>query len=168
MSDTARDLYLASLDPKAELNARRLAELSRVPDDDPTWLLLHEVQQSARELTRGAKAALANDAFAQRLALAVASSVATDMRVISAVADGITGVHDVSVRAIRSLESEVRDVARKRAIAPISSLIFAAALALVVGFVAMWASYGVGSRYGYDLGYRSGYHDAILYKRNHK
>lgn len=168
MSHTARDLYLASLDPNAELNARRLAECSRIPDDDPTWLLLHKVQRSARELTRSANAALANDAFAERLASAVASIVANDKRLISAIADGITGVHAVSVRSIRSLESEVRDVARKRAFAPISSLIFAAALALVVGFAAMWASYTAGSGYGHDLGFRSGYQDGILYERNHK
>lgn len=115
-------MYLASLDAKAELNARRLAERSRIPDDDPTWLLLHEMQQATRELTRGANAALTNDAFAERLSSTIASSIVNDQRIIATVANGITGIHDTSARAIRSLESEVREVARKRAIAPVSSL----------------------------------------------
>jgi hypothetical protein len=168
MTATARDIYLASLDSKAELNARRLAERSRVPDDDPTWMLLYEIQQSTRELTRGANAALTNDAFAERLSSTVASSIINDQRIIAAVADSVSGIHDASVRAIRSLESEVREVARKRAIAPISSLLFALALALIVGFAALWASYNAGSGYGFDTGYSAGYHDRILYERNHK
>ncbi len=168
MTATARDIYLASLDPKAELNARRLAERSRIPDDDPMWLLLHEMQQATRELTRGATAALANDAFAERLSSTVASGITNDQRIIAAVASGITGIHDASVRAIRSLESEVRDVARKRAIVPISSLVFALALALIVGFASLWASYNAGSGYGFDTGYSAGYRDRVLYERNHK
>lgn len=168
MTATARDIYLASLDSKAELNARRLAERSRIPDDDPMWLLLHEMQQATRELTRGANAALTNDSFAARLSLAVASSITNDQRIIAAVANGITGIHDASVRAIRSLESEVREVARKRAIAPLSSLLFALALALLVGFATLWASYNAGSGYGFDTGYSAGYHDRALYERNHK
>ncbi len=168
MTATARDIYLASLDPKAELNARRLAERSRIPDDDPMWLLLHEMQQSTRELTRGANAALTNDAFAERLSSTVASTITNDKRITTAVADGITGIHDISVRAIRSLESEIRDATRKRAIAPISSLVFALALALIAGFAAMWASYNVGSGYGFDAGYRAGYHDRVLYERTHQ
>jgi hypothetical protein len=168
MTGTARDLYLGSLDPNAELNARRLAERSRIPDDDPMWLLLHEMQQSMREVTRGAHAALANELFAQRLTTAVATTVVNDERIIGAVAAGINAIQDSSIRAIRSLESEVRNLTRKRAIAPISSLVFALALSLVVGFASIWASYNVGTGYGYDLGYRSGYHDGILYERNRK
>lgn len=168
MSGTARDIYLASLDPHTELNARRLAERSRIPDDDPMWLMLHEMQQSAREVTRGANAALSNDAFAGRLASAVASILTKDPRIVGAVTGGVTVIHDASVRAIRSLESEVRSVARKRAFAPLSSLVFAFALALVVGFAAIWASYNVGSGYGYDIGYSAGYHNAVLNERNRK
>ncbi|MDE2480832.1 MAG: hypothetical protein KGN02_01410 [bacterium] len=168
MTPNARDLYLASLDPDAELSARRLAERSGLPDNDPIWLLLHELHRAASEITGSANAAIAHDAFAARLTSAVASSVVDDKRIIDAVANGIAAVHDASVRAIRSLESELRNVARKRAFAPISSLIFAFALALVVGFAAVWASYSVGSGYGYDLGYRSGYHDGIIYERTSK
>lgn len=168
MSGTARDLYLASLDLKTELNARRLAERSRVPDDDPMWLLLHEMHQSARELTRSANAALANESFAERLAPAIASSIAGDQRVITATTSAITGIHDISVRSLRSLESEVREFARKRAFAPMSSLLFAFALALTTGFAAIWSAYNVGSGYGYDLGYRVGYHDGVLNERNHR
>ncbi len=168
MTATARDIYLASLDSKTELNARRLAERSRIPDDDPMWLMLHEIHQSTHELTRGANAALANDAFAERLSSAVASGITSNQRIVAVVANGITSIHDASVRAIRSLESEVRDATRKRAIAPISSLVFALALALIAGFAAMWASYNVGSGYGFDAGYSTGYHDRILHERNHK
>jgi hypothetical protein len=168
VSGTARDLYLSSLGADAELNARRLAERSRIPDDDPMWLLLYEMQQSVREFTRGTNTVLANEAFADRLSSAVGSSIAKDQRVIGALADGITGVHDASVRAIRSLESEQRNTARKRAFAPVSSLVFSFALALVVAFGAIWTSYNAGSGYGFDLGYRSGYHDGIIYERNRK
>lgn len=168
MSGTARDLYLASLDSKTELNARRLAERSRIPDDDPMWLLLHEIQQSTRELTRGANAALANESFAERLSSVIASSLVSDQRVIAAATGAINGIHDTSIRAIRSLESEVREVARKRSIAPISSLLFAFSLALIAGLAAIWSAYNVGSGYGYDLGYRAGYHDGVLNERNHR
>lgn len=132
------------------------------------WLLLYEMQQSVREFTHGTNIVLTNDAFADRLSAAVGSSVAKDQRVLGAIAAGITGIHDASVRAIRSLESELRNVARNRAFAPVSSLIFSIALALVAGFSAIWASYNAGSGYGYDLGYRSGYHDGIVYERNRK
>lgn len=166
MTGKARDLYLGSLDPKAELNARRLAERSRIPDDDPMWLLLHEMQQATRELTHGAHVAITNDAFADRLSSAVASAVCSDQRVIGAVADGVADIHNASVRAIRSLESDLRDFAQKRTMAPISSLVFAIALALIAGFAAMWASYNTGYGHGLDAGYRAGYHDGILHERN--
>jgi hypothetical protein len=161
-------MYLASLEPNAELSARRLAERSRIPDDDPMWLMLHEMQQSVRELTRGANAALTNEPFALRLASAVASRVANDERIIDAVAAGVDAVRESSVRTIRLLESEIHELACKRAIAPLSSLAFAFALALVVGFAAIWASYNVGTRFGSDLGYREGFHDRLMHERSRR
>jgi hypothetical protein len=165
---SAREIYLSSLNGDAELNARRIAERANIPDDDAIWLMLHELQQASREITRGANAALTNERFAQRLTEAVAASIVDDERINTAYTAGIAIVQDSSVQAIRALESEVRDVARKRAIAPISSLVFSIALALVAGFAAIWATYNVASGYGYDLGYHSGYHDGFIYERNHK
>lgn len=168
MSRSARDLYLASLDAKGELNARRLAELSRIPDDDPVWMMLHELQRSAREITSGANAALANDAFAQRLATAIGISVAHNEQVVAAVTAAVSNTHEAATRAIRSLEGALRDVARRRAAAPFASLAFAFAIGLTVCCMALWSAYHAGTSYGFDRGYRAGYHDGILYERNRK
>jgi hypothetical protein len=168
MSRSARDLYLASLDAKGELNARRLAELSRIPDDDPVWMMLHELQRSSREITSGANAALANDAFAQRLSAAVAINVARDERVLASLTAAINNTHEAAARAIRSLESALHDVAKRRAAAPFASLAFAFSIGLTVCCAALWSAYQNGTSYGYDLGYRAGYHDGILYERNQK
>jgi len=168
VSRSARDIYLSSLDSDAELNARRIAERANIPDDDAMWLMMHGLQQSSREITRGANAALTNEPFAQRLTAAVATSMVNDERIYAAYTSSIASIQDSSVRAIRSLESEVRDFARKRAFAPISSLIFSMAMAFVVGFTAIWATYNVASGYGYDLGYRSGYHYGIIHERERK
>ena len=168
MNHSPRDLYLNSLDPSTELNARRIAERSRIPDDDPMWLMLHEMHQSVRELTTGSSNALANDAFSERLANSVATSVLGNERIVSAIAVGIASVHDTSIAAIRTLERDAHQVARRRSLAPVSSLIFAMSLTLVAGFAAIWSSYTIGSGYGYDLGYRAGYHDGMLYERNRK
>ena len=168
MSNSARDLYLASLDGKGELNARRLAEISRIPDDDPVWMMLHELQRSSREITSSANAALANDAFAQRLSADIAINVARDERVITSLTAAINNTHEAAARAIRSLEAALRDVVRRRAAAPLASLVFAFSIGLTVCCAALWSAYHDGTSYGYDLGYRAGYHDAILYERNRK
>ena len=168
MTDSARDVYLASLDARSELNARRLAELSHIPGDDPMWLLMHEMQHSVREVINGANTALANEPFAQRLATSVAASIAHDERIATVLTTAIERTHEAATRSICSLEDALRDVARRRAAAPFASLAFAFALGLTVCCAIIWGAYHAGSDYGYDLGYRAGYHDGILYERNRK
>ncbi len=168
MKHSARDLYLASLDGKDDLNARRLAELSHIPDDDPMWMMLHELQRSAREITSGANAALANDAFSQRLSTAIGINVARDERVVAALAEAIDSTHEAATRAIRSLEAALRDVAKRRAAAPFASLAFAFSVGFIVCCAALCSAYHAGTSHGYNLGYRAGYHDGILYERNRK
>jgi len=168
MSRSARDFYLASLDAKGELSARRLAELSHIPDDDPVWMMLHELQRSAREITSDASAALANDAFSQRLSTAIGINVARDERIVTALTAAINGTHEAATGAIRSLEDSLRDVARRRAAAPFASLAFAFAIGLSVCCALLWSAYHAGASYGYDLGYSAGYHDGVLYERNHR
>ncbi|MHB8432301.1 MAG: hypothetical protein ACYDCA_01610 [Candidatus Tyrphobacter sp.] len=147
------------------MSARRLAELSRVPDDDPMWMMLHELHRSAQEIARGANAALANDASAQRLSTAIGINVAHNEQVIAAVTEAVSNTHEAATRAIRSLEAALRDVARRRAAAPFASLAFAFAIGLTVCCLALWSAYHAGTSYGFDLGYRAGYHNGILYER---
>ena len=168
MSASARDLYLASLDATSELNVRRLAEMSRVPGDDPMWLIMYELQRSAREITSGAGAALANDAFAQRLSNAIGSNVAQNVGVLAALTAAVDSTRDAATRAIRSLEVSLRDVARRRAAAPFASLAFAFALGLTVCSTLIWGAFHVGMDYGYTIGYLSGYHDGTNSLGNHK
>ena len=168
MSNNARDLYLSSLDSKSELNARRLAELSHVPDDDPMWLMLHELQRSAREVTSGANAVLGNDAFAQRLSTVIGSNVAQNDLIVTALTAAIDKTHNAASRAIRSLEAALHDVARRRAAAPFASLAFAFSLGIIACCAVIWAAYHAGTLNGYDAGYPAGYHDGILYERNRK
>jgi len=168
MSSTARDAYLASLDSTTELSVRRLAEKSSLPDNDPMWLLLHEVQRSLREATTAANAALSNEPFAQRLSLAISASITADERIVDGLTSAIRSTQDASVRAIRSLESALRDFARRRAAAPFASIAFAFALAITASFAAIWSTYHVAVSYGQDLGYRSGFNDGIIYGRSHR
>jgi hypothetical protein len=168
MKDSARDLYLSSLDARSELNARRLAELSHIPADDPMWLLMHETQRSVREAIGGANAVLANEAFAQRLSTTVAGSICRDERVIASLTGSVEHIHNAASRAIRSLETALHEMARRRAAAPFASLAFAFALGLIVCSAVVWAAFRVGADHGYDVGYRVGYHDGVIYDRTQK
>ncbi|MDE2482036.1 MAG: hypothetical protein KGN02_07590 [bacterium] len=168
MTPSARDIYLASLDPATELTARRLAERSGIPDNDPLWLLLHDVHRSLHDLTSSANGALANEPFAARLSAAVGAAMTDDQRIVDALTTAIQTTQNASLRAIRSLESELKAFARKRAVAPFASIAFAFALAITVSIVTVWSAYHIGVGYGQDLGYRSGFHDGILYERSHK
>ena len=168
MSHNARDLYLSALDSKSELNARRLAELSHIPDDDPMWVMLHELQRSARELTTGANAALANDVFAQGLSTVFGSNLAQNDVILAALTAAIDKTHEAASGAIRSLEAALRKVARRRAAAPLASLAFAFALGMIACCAVIWGAYRAGTLSGYDAGYQSGHHDGILHERNRK
>ena len=168
MSRSARDLYLSALDSASELNARRLAELSHIPDDDPLWMMLHELQRSAREVTTGANAALGNDVFAQRLSTVIGSNLAQNDLIVAALTAAIDKTHESASRAIRSLEAALHNVARRRAAAPLASLVFAFALGMIACCAVIWGAYHAGTLNGYDAGYQSGYHDGILYERNRK
>jgi hypothetical protein len=168
MTDSARNVYLSSLDARSELNARRLAELSHIPDDDPMWLLMYETQRSVREVINGANIALTNEPFAQRLSVAVATSVARDERIATALTAAIERTYEAATRALRSLEVALHDVVRRRAAAPLSSLAFSFTLGLTVCCAVIWSAYHAGSDYGYNLGYRAGYQAGILYERNRR
>ena len=168
MSASARDLYLASLDPNTELSARRLAERSGLPDNDPIWLLLHEVHRSISDATGSAKAALANEPFAARLSAAVGAAVTGDDRIIDALTGAIRSTQDASLRSIRSLESAIRDFTRKRAAAPFASIAFAFALAITASIAAIWSTYHIAVDYGQDLGYRAGFNAGVTYERSHR
>jgi hypothetical protein len=168
MTDSARAIYLSSLDAGSELKARRLAELSHIPDDDPMWLLIHETQRSVREVINGANTALTSEPFAQRLSVAVATSIVRDERIVTALTTAVERTHDAATRSIRSLEAALHEVARRRAAAPFASLAFAFALGLAVCGALIWFAYHAGSDHGYDFGYRAGYYAGILYQRNHR
>jgi len=164
---SARDAYLASLDPTSELSARRLAERSGVPDNDPIWLLLHELHRSLAEVIGSANAALADDAFATRLSTAVAASIAHDERIRDQVTTAIRATQDQSLRALRTLESAIGEFARRQALAPLSSVVFAVGLAIAVTCAAICGTFRVATNYGQDIGYRSGFNDGIRYERGH-
>ena len=168
MRDSARDLYLASLDAESELNARRLAEISHIPADDPLWLLIYETQRSVREVIGSANTVLTNESFAQRLSITVASSLSRDERVIASLTAAIERTHEAATHGIRSLEAALHDMVRRRAAAPFASLAFAFALGLTACCAVIWGAYHAGAEYGDNLGYRAGYHDGIIYDRTHK
>jgi hypothetical protein len=115
-----------------------------------------------------AKAALSSEPFAARLSAAVGVAVIDDERIASALTTAIRTAEDASLRAIRSLESGVRDFMRKRAAAPFSSIAFAFALAITMSVIATWGAYHIGADYGQDLGYRSGFNDGVSYERKHR
>jgi len=118
-------------DSNVELSARRLAEQSGIPsDNDPMWLLLHEMQRAMREAAGGVNTVLANDAFADRVSSAIGINVANDERVVAALTSAIKNTREAAMHAIRSLEVALHDVARRRAAAPFASLMFAFALGL--------------------------------------
>jgi hypothetical protein len=72
------------------------------------------------------------------------------------------------MHAIRSLEVALHDVARRRAAAPLASLMFAFALGLTACCAVIWSAYHAGTDYGYDLGYRAGYNDGFINERHRK
>ena len=168
MNSSARDLYLSSLDPLTELNARRLAERSSIPDDDPMWLMLHELHQVAREVTSGAHAALVNEAFAERLSVAIGASLTSDERIVDALSGAIQSTRDAAQHALRSLEIAIRDFARRRAVAPAASIAFAVALAITSSCAALWTAYHAGLDYGHNIGYQTGFNNGVTYERSHK
>ena len=187
---TARNLYLASLSAEDELITRRLAETSGIPENDPTWLLLSEVRRSCREATRcttalsqaasdaASRIALvgtrnvnspeSDDRLAMRIATAVGDRLSQNEHVANAIATAVRRVEDDAIRAMRSIETGLRDFMRRRAAAPAASLAFAFALGLASCCAAIWQTYHIGLSYGQDLGYRAGFNDARIYDRNHR
>jgi hypothetical protein len=186
----ARERYLSSLSPEDELVARRSAEETGIPENDPTWLLLSEVRRACQEANRctaelkltASEAAARivrasasdtvsktkDDALAERTAIAIGAQVAKNERVTEAVANAIREIERDAVRAMRGLETAIRDFMRRRAAAPAASMIFAFSLGVVSGCLSIWGTYHVAISYGQDLGYRAGFHDARLYDRSHQ
>jgi hypothetical protein len=138
---TARDLYLSSLSPDDELAARRAAERTGIPDDDPTWLLLLEVQRAAYETNRGTAAlkqvvsdaatrieqsstgTLAlNDAAISQFANAAGLKLAEDDRVIGTLSAAIQNVETSATRSLHALETSIRDFMRRRVVAPAAGI----------------------------------------------
>ncbi len=183
---SAREVYLASLRPEEELAARRAAEKAGIPDTDPFWLLLIEVQRACREASRctteltrvvadavariegaGSSGPACDDAFVSQIAPAVATALAQDDRVIEAVTTAVGAVEEDGLRAMRTLESAIRDFVRRRAAAPAASLVFAFSLGVASSGLGLWGTYHVALAYGQDLGYRAGFNDARTYDRSH-
>jgi hypothetical protein len=187
---TPREAYLASLSSTDELAARRAAEKSGVPDDDPMWLLLAEVRRACSEVNQctlalqqvafdaaqrieqsascNDRTAAFEDAHIAQLASAAGAGIAKDPRVASAVASAVGQVEADATRALRIAEISIRDLTRRRSATPLASLIFALALGVTSCWAAIWSGYHTGVAYGRDLGYRAGFHDARLYDRSHQ
>jgi hypothetical protein len=187
---SARNLYLASLSPEDELVARRLAEISGIPENDPTWLLLSEVRRACQEAARctmaltqatseaASRIALAgtrsttsienDEALALRIATAAGDRLSQNAQVADVIATAVRHIEGDAIRAMRTVETGIRDFMRRRAAAPAASLIFAFALGLASCSVAIWQTYHVGLAYGQELGYRAGFNDGRIYDRNHR
>ena len=186
---TARDLYLASLSPEEELAARRVAEKSGIPDNDPTWLLLSEVRSACREATRctnelkgavadaasriecagthDARTALDDEALTAGIASTAGAKLAENEQIVGAIASGIRRVENDASRAMRTLEGSIRDFMRRRVSAPAASLVFAFALGIASACLSIWGTYHIAVGYGEGLGYRAGFNDGRVYERNH-
>jgi hypothetical protein len=184
---TAREVYLASLAPEDELTARRAAEKAGIPEDDPTWLLLSEVRRAAQETNRCTadltlavaeavsrielasedRHPLVSDDALSRIANTAGTKLADNDRVAEAVAGGVRRVEHDAIRAMRTLETSIRDFMRRRAAAPAASMIFAFSLGVVSSGLSIWGTYHVAIGYGQDFGYRAGFHDARIYDRSH-
>lgn len=187
---TARDVYLASLSPTDELAARRAAEKSGLPDDDPMWLLLTEVRRARNEVeqctlrlqqvaanaaqrieqaaSRNNRAPAFGEGHIAQLASTAGASIAKDPQVASAVASAVHQLETEATRALRTTETSIRELTRRRSATPLASLIFAFALGVTSCCAAIWSGYHTGVAYGQDLGYRAGFHDARLYDRSHQ
>lgn len=184
---TARELYLASLLPNDELAARRVAEKTGIPDNDPTWLLMFEVRRAAYETSRctvalrqaasdaakrieqsGTSALVLNDVAVAHLANAAGAKVAEDDRVINALSTAVHGIETDARRAIHALESSTRDFVRQRIVTPAASLLFALLLGIAAAYLAILGVYHLAFRYGEELGYTAGFHYARIYDRSHR
>jgi hypothetical protein len=187
---TARDLYLGSLSPEDELIARRIAEKSGIPGNDPTWLLLTEVQRACREATRCtdgltsvAKEAVARierasqisidqpsqiEAIGIGIAHAVGSRLADDEHLLRAMTEGIRRVEADAVRVIRSLETAARDLIARRSAVPVASILFAFCLGLAAATFGIWQAYRVALAYGEHIGYDAGFARAQAYDRSRR
>jgi hypothetical protein len=187
---TARDLYLATLSPEDELIARRVAEKSGIPGNDPTWLLLTEVQRACREATRctdgltsAAKEAVARieragqidigepnkiEGLGVGIAHAVGSRLADNEQLLKAISDGVRHVEIDAIRVIRSLETATRDLIARRSSVPIASILFAFCLGLAAATFGIWQAYRVALGYGQDIGYSAGFARAQADDRSHR
>ena len=187
---TARDLYLTSLSPEDELVARRIAEKSGLPGNDPTWLLLAEVQRACREATRCTDelTSAANEAVARiervsqadgsksnqievvgaGVAQAIGSKLADDKGFQQTIAEGIRRVEVDALRVIRSLEIAVRDLISRRSAVPIASILFAFSLGLAAATFGICQAYRVALGYGENIGYSAGFARAQVYDRSHR
>jgi hypothetical protein len=185
---SAREAYLTALSPEDELVARRVAEKSGIPENDPTWLLLTEVQRACREATRctnglasATKEAVTRierasqcdvsdpsriEVIGADIARVVGSQLANDERVVKAIVSGIQRVEVDAVRVIRSVETAVRELIARRSALPIASILFAFCLGLTAATCGIWQAYHVALGYGEDIGYRAGFARAHAYDRS--
>jgi hypothetical protein len=187
---SARDVYLTSLSPEDELVARRVAEKSGIPENDPTWLLLTEVQRACREATRctdglasAAKEAVVRiervsqlnvtepsriDVVGACIAQAVGMQLADDARLHEAITSSIHRVEVDAVRVVRVLEAAVRELIARRSAIPVASILFAFCLGLAAATFGIWQSYRVALGYGEDIGYSAGFARAQAYDRSRR
>jgi len=187
---TPREVYLASLSSTNELAARRAAEKSGVPDDDPLWLLLTEVRRACSDVqqctlalqqaaasaaqrieqatSRDSRSPVLADAHIAQLAGAAGASIAKDPQLASAVASAVRQVEADATRALRSAETSIRELTRRRSATPLASLSFAFALGVTSCCAAVWGSYHNGIVYGQYLGYNAGFHAARVFDRSHQ
>ncbi len=147
---TPREAYLASLPSTDELATRRAADKSGIPDDDPMWLLLAEVRRACsaanqctlalqqavsdaaqrieRVASRDARSPAFDNAYITHIAGATGASIAKDAQVTNAVASAIRQIEADATRALRTTETSIRELMRRRSATPIASLTFAFAL----------------------------------------
>lgn len=180
---SAKDRYLRALPASDELVARRIAEQSGIPSDDPTWLLLTEVQRATREasactdslrsatdaaVTRIERAATdglaggttAHD-FAAQIILAASPELAKNEQLQSTLFAAIRHIESDAVRALRAVETGVRDLLARRTFIPLASTMLALCVGVIATTFAVWQAYQVGTRAGEIAGYRAGYAYAV-------
>jgi hypothetical protein len=156
-----------------ELEARRVAEKAHIPDDDPMWLLLMEIRRSCSEAqscsktlnetmadvaTRieAAASSSVDEGAINRIFDTAAATILKDERLVTAFAAASKAFQNEATRVVRTFEIQIRDIVRRRASAPATSILFALALGSASAWLSIVATYHLAEAYGQRIGFQSG------------
>lgn len=164
----ARDAYLAALPPDQELAVRRAAEANGLAEDDYTWVVLDAQRRASEAVAASVTAAAERIEAATRRTEStfLVDPISQAARVADATAEALANHPPITAAIENALDRlkgdamvQIADAIRRRAAAPVRSLLFSFVLGASVGALTLYGTYHAAYDHGQMVGYQMGWHD---------